>query len=172
MKTLYIIRHAKSSWHFNVLKDHDRPLGSRGRKQVLKMGKHLAKHVKPPDQIITSPASRAFYTALFLGDAWGIEENKLTLNDALYHANQQTLLDIIRSTGENDVLAIFGHNPGLTSLINCFHINGIDNLPTCGIMGFTLDIENWRDLNSARLTPKFYYTPRSIEEDPSPKEAN
>jgi phosphohistidine phosphatase len=136
------------------------------------MGKHLAKHVKPPDQIITSPASRAFYTALFVADAWCIDENKLTLNNALYHADQKTLLDIIRRTVETDVLAIFGHNPGLTSLINCFHINGINNLPTCGIIGFTLDIENWRDLNSARLTPKFYYTPRSIEEDTPPQEAN
>ena len=172
MKTLYIVRHAKSSWHFNMLKDHDRPLGSRGRKQVLKMSKHLAKHVKPPNQIITSTASRAFYTALFVTDAWGIDENKLTLNDALYHADQRTLLDIIRGTGETDILAIFGHNPGLTSLINYFHINGIDNLPTCAIMGFTLDIKNWRDLNSARLRPKFYYTPRSIEDYPPPKEAN
>lgn len=172
MKTLYIIRHAKSSWHFNELKDHDRPLGSRGLKQVLKMGKHLAKHVKPPDQIITSPASRAFYTALFVADAWGIDENKLTLNNALYHADQKTLLDTIRSTVETDVLAIFGHNPGLTSLINYFHINGINNLPTSGIMGFTFDIENWRDVNPARLIPKFYYTPRSIEKDPPSKEAN
>ena len=51
MKTLYIFRHAKSSWNFNSFKDHDRPLGSRGRKQVIKMGKYLAKHVKPPNQI-------------------------------------------------------------------------------------------------------------------------
>ena len=172
MKTLYIFRHAKSSWNFNSFKDHDRPLGSRGRKQVIKMGKYLAKHVKPPNQIISSPASRAFYTALFMADQWDIEENNLTLNDALYHADRQTLLETIRRTGQADVLAIFGHNPGLTSLINCFHINGINNLPTCGIIGFTLDIENWRDLNSARLTPKFYYTPRSIEEDAQPKEAN
>ena len=164
MKTLYIIRHAKSSWHFNMLKDHDRPLGIKGRKQILKMKKYLAKHVKPPDQIITSTASRAFYTALFMADAWGIDENNLILNNAAYHADPQTLLDIIRGVNDPNILAIYGHNPGLTLLINSFHAKGIANLPTCGIMGFTFDIDNWRELNSAHLMPNFYYTPQSIAE--------
>tara|TARA_X000001036_G_scaffold237862_1_gene221904 strand:- start:8179 stop:8676 length:498 start_codon:yes stop_codon:yes gene_type:complete len=163
MKTLYIIRHAKSSWHFNMLKDCNRPLGRRGRKQVLKMSKYLVKHIKKPDQIIASPTSRAFYTALFMADAWDIDENNLILNDALYHADRQTLLNIIRGADHPNILAICGHNPGLTLLINSFHAKGIDNLPTCGIMGFTFDIENWRNLNSEHLMPNFYYTPRSID---------
>ena len=162
MKKLYIIRHAKSSWHFNISKDHDRPLNSRGRLQVLKMGKYLAKNVKPPDQIITSTASRAFYTALFIADAWKIEENKILLNDSFYNADIKILLDIIRNTDHSDILAICGHNPVLTALINKFHAKSINNLPTCGIMGFSFNIENWRSLNSADLLPDFYYTPRSI----------
>ena len=81
-----------------MLKDCNRPLGRRGRKQVLKMSKYLVKHIKKPDQIITSPASRAFYTALFMADAWDIDENNLILNDALYHADRQTLLNIITVT--------------------------------------------------------------------------
>ena len=159
MKTLYIVRHAKSSWHFNALEDHDRPLGRKGRKQVIKMGKYLSKHINQPDKIITSPASRAFYTALFMLDAWGMDENSLILSDSVYHADRQTLLNIIRSADNPDILAICGHNPGLTSLINNFHAKGIDNLSTCGIMGFTFDIESWRDLNSEHLIPNFFYTP-------------
>jgi len=162
MKKLYIIRHAKSSWHFNFSKDHDRPLNSRGRLQVLKMGKYLAKNVKPPDQIITSTASRAFYTALFIADAWKIEENKILLNDSFYNADIKILLDIIRNTNHSDVLAICGHNPVLTLLINKFHAKSISNLPTCSIMGFSFNIESWGSLNSAHLLPDFFHTPRSI----------
>ncbi len=164
MKKLYIMRHAKSSWNFNMSKDHDRPLGSKGRLQVMKMGKYLARYVEPPNKIITSPASRAFYTALFIADAWNIEENKLELNGSFYDANIEKLLNIIRNTNHPDILAICGHNPILTTLINRFHAKGIKNLPTCGIMGFSFDIENWSNLDSAHLLPDFYYTPRSVDE--------
>ena len=79
MKTLYLIRHAKSSWAFD-LSDHERPLGKRGRKDVIKMGQHLAEHQPKPEVLISSTASRAFYTALHICDQMGIDERQIRLD--------------------------------------------------------------------------------------------
>ena len=114
MKTLYLIRHAKSSWSFD-LSDHDRPLGKRGRKDVIKMGKHLASQQPAPEVLISSTASRAFYTALHFCDQYGLDEGNIRLDKNLYHAGAGEILEIVKNSPNCDRLAIFGHNPGFTS---------------------------------------------------------
>lgn len=160
MKTLYIIRHAKSSWNFD-LPDHDRPLGERGRRDVRKMGKHLKKSEPTPDLMITSTASRAFYTALFIADQWGYPEDAIVLSEGLFHAGVDDIVKLVsKLTG--DSVAVFGHNPGFTSLYN--HLTGdhLDNLPTCGVIGVTFPIKTWSEIQPGQGTRSFCAFPKKL----------
>ena len=161
MKTLYLVRHAKSSWTFD-LPDHDRPVGKRGRKDVMKMGQYLSKHQPPPEIIISSSASRAFYTALYLCDFLGVEEDKILLSQQLFHASRDQILDVISQAPTCNILAVFGHNPGITSISN--HLSGayIDNIPTCGIVGIEFDVSSWSEIRSAKGQVTFTYFPKEL----------
>ncbi|MBV6647992.1 MAG: histidine phosphatase family protein [Cyclobacteriaceae bacterium] len=160
MKTLYIIRHAKSSWSFRQLDDFSRPLGERGRRDVLRMGKYLGANVKKPDVLITSTASRAFYTSLFLADAWSIPEEEIVLEPGLYHADGEEALEIIRDYPNANCVAIAGHNPGFTGLTNELSDQHIANIPTCGVVGISFDSDSWDDLGKGNLL--FFHYPKGI----------
>ena len=161
MRTLYIIRHAKSSWTYKHLDDYDRPLGVRGRNDVLRMAKFLSKEISAPEKIVSSPASRAFYTALFLADAWGVQEELVELEAGLYHADEEEIIDIIMGQSA-EILAITGHNPGFTDIVNELTNTSLSNLPTCGIFGISFDIDDWTELEIGKGKQLFYYTPKSI----------
>lgn len=161
MKTLYLIRHAKSSWAFD-LNDHDRPLGKRGRKDVFKMGEHLASKQPPPEVLISSTASRAFYTALFLCDQMGIDEGKVQLEKSLYHAGANEILAIMKRASNCERLAIFGHNPGFTSAANAMANLAFDNIPTCGIVGINFDVKYWSEVAFGKGMLSFFYFPKEI----------
>lgn len=163
MKTLYLIRHAKSSWTFNQLDDFSRPLGEKGRKDVRKMAQFVSRHVEPPEMIVTSSASRAFYTALHLADGWEYEEGKMILEPALYHAEEEELLEVIREYGgTHSILALVGHNPGFTNLYNELTGDWIDNLPTCGIAAITFETDDWEEIGSKKGVKKFIHMPKNL----------
>ena len=105
MKKLILVRHAKSSWSFDC-RDHDRPLGKRGRKDVLKMGKYAKKRISCPELIITSSASRALYTALHLADHWGYPEEKIITSNKLYHSTPLEIGEILSELGQIDSVAL------------------------------------------------------------------
>lgn len=161
MKTLYLIRHAKSSWSFD-LSDHDRPLGKRGRKDVFKMGQHLREHQPKPDALISSTASRAFYTALHICDQMGIDEGQIRLDNGLYHAGSSEILNCIRNAPNCERLAIFGHNPGFTSAANALANLNFDNIPTCGMVGINFSVKYWKDVDFGKGMLSFFYFPKEI----------
>ena len=161
MKTLYIVRHAKSSWSFD-LRDFDRPLGERGRKDVRNMGKYLQGNLDRPKLMITSPASRAFYTALFLADAWGYPEEKIVLDPAFYHGSPNGIIKTLRGLGNESSVAIFGHNPGLTDLANTISQSYIDNIPTCGVVGIRFEMDQWKNLDRTKGQQFTYITPKTL----------
>ncbi len=161
MKTLYLFRHAKSSWSFD-LADHDRPLGKRGRKDVCKMSDFLNQHVTPPEVIISSTASRAFYTALHICDGFGIDEGIIRLTNKLYHAGSTEILDVIRKAPPCERLAIFGHNPGFTLVANQLANLHIGNIPTGAVVGISLDIEDWSQVDFSEGKKMFFYFPKGI----------
>lgn len=161
MKTLYVIRHAKSSWTFN-LDDHDRPLGLRGRRDVRIMGKYLSENVPTPDAMISSTASRALHTALFLADEWGFPEEQMLITKELFHAGPGDILEVI-SRASGDSLAIFGHNPGFTDLVNRLQGEYLDNLSTCAVMGISLDISSWQEVRKAKGKRLFLVTPKRLK---------
>lgn len=160
MKTLYLIRHAKSSWNFE-LPDHDRPLAMRGRHDVLAMGLYLSRNYPTPDQMITSTASRALYTALYIGDEWNYPEEQLILTPDLYHASPEGILNVMQNAQGNS-LALFGHNPGFTELVNLLQPDFLDNLPTCGVMALQFQVNAWSEVGQKKGKRLFYKTPKMI----------
>ncbi|MFZ9045086.1 MAG: SixA phosphatase family protein [Cyclobacteriaceae bacterium] len=163
MKTLDIIRHAKSSWNFQSLDDYSRPLGVRGRRDLKKFSKYITKHnLTAPELIVTSPASRAFYTALHLADAWEYKEESVQLEAALYHADEEETIEVVHEYGHISHLAIVGHNPGLTGLINVLSKQFLENLPTCGIVRSTFAVDSWEEISPETIMSQYRYFPKIL----------
>ena len=156
MKTLYIVRHAKSSWADPMASDFERGLNDRGKRDAPKMGKRLKEKEIHPDVIISSPAKRALSTAKKIAEIIKFEKERVNTDSRLYYADEDTILSVLQGINDSqDIAMIFGHNPGLTDFVNAIsseEIN-IDNIPTCGIVAFSLQVESWKDITwkSAKL---------------------
>src|SRR6185369_16889832 len=166
MKKLYLVRHAKSSWDNVEMDDFDRPLNDRGEKDAPHMAKLLKHRDVVPDRLITSPANRAFSTCQSFAKVFDFDKKKIIIEKKLYHASQETILKVLASLPEHkdkeDVVFLFGHNPGITEFANELLNVSIDNIPTCGIVEATLDIEKWKDISfgCAKMT-SFDYPKKS-----------
>jgi len=154
MKTLYLIRHAKSDRSDETLSDYDRPLNKRGMKDAPLMGSYLADKGIRPDLILSSPALRAQTTALAIARALSYPPDAIRFEHDLYACNAQTILSIIRGVSDDiDTLFVFGHNPEFTECANLITDGDIDNIPTCGVVEMRLKENNWKSIgeNSAEL---------------------
>lgn len=144
MKTLFICRHAKSSWKDLSIGDHDRKLNERGKLNAPFMGKKLIEKNEEIDIFLSSTAKRAFRTARYIAKAFGLKKGEIGRKNELYHAGQRDILRVINGIhNSHNSAAIFGHNPGFTDLAN--HLSGewIDNIPTCGIVKIEFDVDTW-----------------------------
>lgn len=161
MKKLLLYRHAKSSWDDPYLDDHRRPLALRGLRDAPYMAQRLKKKAVIPDAVISSDAERAKATALITAENLHFPKTEIKLRPALYHASAQGILAEIRQAADPyDVLFVFGHNPGLTDLINFFG-GSLDNLPTSGQFGFTFDTDHWADIHPGNAAVWFYDYPKN-----------
>jgi len=100
MKTLFLIRHAKSSWEYTALPDKDRPLNDRGKRDAPKMGKRLAKRDVKPDLILSSPARRALTTAEFIAKKLNYKRKDIVVDDRLYAGAVHDLLNVVHKLGD------------------------------------------------------------------------
>ena len=141
MKTLFLIRHAKSSWDDTALPDKDRPLNDRGRRDAPKMGERLAKRDVKPSLILSSPAVRALRTAEIIAKKLDYRRKDIVVTERLYAAEADDLLDVIHQLGHKvERVMLFGHNPELTELAH--RLSGeITHMPTCVVAEFTFDGE-------------------------------
>jgi phosphohistidine phosphatase len=149
MKTLYIIRHAKSSWDDPNLDDFDRPLNKRGEKNAPVMGKRLKERGLYPTQVLSSPARRTAHTAAIISKSIGFDARHITLEPRLYHADKSEILHVLKQLDiDHHTVLLFGHNPGLTEFINALRNDGkvLPNLPTCGVVAFRCAIQDWKEL--------------------------
>ena len=118
MKTLVLVRHAKSSWSDPSLDDFDRPLNKRGERNAPEMGRRLGESGLQPDIFVSSPANRARSTAEIIAKELDYPADNIIYHGDLYHASPGDLLEAVRSLGDNiETAFLFGHNPGITS--NC-----------------------------------------------------
>ncbi len=150
MKTLYVVRHAKSSWADPNQPDFERGLNERGKRDAPRMGKRLKEKGFHPDLILTSPAKRAFSTAKRIAEILHYPKEKIKTDRILYHADEETILSVVQTINDkHDTVLILGHNPGLTEFVNALAESEvfIDNVPTCGIVAFTLPVDSWKDVN-------------------------
>lgn len=151
MKTIYFVRHAKSSWEFD-LTDHQRPLNDRGLRDAPRVASYVADTLPKPDALRSSDAMRAKTTAFFFAKAYAISEQEIVLDHDLYDFSGNQVLDVIRATDNAiDCLMIFGHNNAMTSIVNTYGDQYIDNVATCGVTAIEFAINNWNDLKPGRV---------------------
>ncbi len=147
MKTIYLVRHAKSSWDFPELSDFDRPLNKRGKKNAPEMGVRLQNQGILPDLLMSSPANRAHTTALNIAEKIGYDKDKIRLNRKIYHASEAELLFLINEVEDDfNTLMLFGHNPGFTDLANILGNDWIDNIPTAGVVCLEFGVDSWKEI--------------------------
>lgn len=147
MKTLTLVRHAKSSWKRPELSDLERPLNKRGKRDAPSMGKRLAKRGARPDHIISSPAKRALATARIIVGELGREESEIEVDERFYHSSASELVDVISGFDNRwDQVMIFGHNPEMTEIVNRLSSEYVENVPTCGVVQLTFDVGGWEEL--------------------------
>ena len=167
VKTLFIIRHAKSSWDASNIDDFERPLNDRGKHDAPRMGKRLKEKDIQPTLLLSSPAKRALSTAKRIAKVLKYPKDDIKTDRRLYHADEETMLTIVRELKEKqDVVMIFSHNPGLTEFVNSL-MDGeldIDNVPTCGVVAFKLDLETWKDVDWGKGKLLFFDYPKSKED--------
>ena len=160
MKTVYLVRHAKSSWADMSLRDIDRPLNKRGFRDAPFMAKMLKGKGARPDALVSSPANRAFTTASYFAKAIDWSPEDIVVEKDIYEAYVSDLFEIVRSLSEEwDTICLFGHNPTFTSFANRFGGRDyIPNIPTCGIVRIESDCKQWSDFSeeNSRLV-EFHY---------------
>jgi phosphohistidine phosphatase len=138
MKTLFLMRHAKSSWK-HPLPDEDRPLADRGERDAPRMGKRLAKRTRTPDLILSSPARRALATARIVAKKLGYEPKGIVVDARLYPSSARQLLDVVRGLDDRlKRVMLFGHNPGFANFARRLS-NEIERMPTAAVAEFSFD---------------------------------
>jgi len=144
MKTLTLVRHAKSSWQDSNLSDKERPLNERGEHDAPMMGKRIVAAGIRPSLIICSPAVRAWSTAKSLAQEIGYPTEFLQREDHLYLASLDQILDVLAlQEAEFNSLLLVGHNPGLTTFANYLLPGLTSNLPTAGVVAVTFEQDDW-----------------------------
>ena len=144
MKTLTLVRHAKSSWKDSSLADRDRPLNKRGKRDAPEMGRRIAAAGIRPSLIVSSPAVRAWTTAKVIANEIGYPREFLQRDNALYLASVNGILDVIVSQdGGFNNLMLVGHNPGFTDFANYLVPGVTNNMPTAGVVSVELGTDDW-----------------------------
>lgn len=162
MKTLYLVRHAKSSWDHPTLDDFERPLNKRGERDAPHMAKRLKEKRVVLDLLLTSPAERASSTARYFAKILLVPDSLLTTDKKLYHASPETLLTIIRQLKDSaTTVMVVGHNPGFTDFANLLLHEHIVNIPTSGIVACTIAIQRWGEVEPGLGKMLFYDYPKN-----------
>lgn len=146
MKNLYLLRHGKSSWDDPDLKDFERPLNSRGLKDVPLMAKRFSARQSGIDCIVCSPATRTKTTATMFAEAISYRGDGVVSNPELYFAGVGMFLKAAKLMDASfESAMLVGHNPAITDFANAMTGGDIDNIPTCGLVHLSLEIDSWED---------------------------
>jgi phosphohistidine phosphatase len=164
MKEVIIVRHAKSDWGNETLKDVDRHLNERGYNDAYFTGEWYARNHSAPDLMISSTATRALNTALIFARAMNFKMDNFRLEKKLYEANSETILSIIREQEEGQCLMLFGHNPGFTNISNELSEEMFfDNVPTCGIVSLAFEAGSWKEITVHKGKLRYYKFPKDFK---------
>lgn len=163
MKKIIVVRHAKSSWEFNVI-DHERPLNQRGINDAHRLSKHMEIDPKSIDLILSSDSRRTTETSKIFVSNLNLTDKKIEYLYELYDFDGRDLIRIVKScTPDVNTLMVFGHNHAVTDFVNTFGNQFIDNVPTSGVVIIEFNITDWKDLNKGKTVLTLF--PRDLKND-------
>lgn len=161
MKTLLIVRHAKSSWDSASMPDISRPLNDRGKKDAPVMARRLINAGILIDRFVSSPARRAKETAEAFAHEFGQRPKDIEFVTELYHALPPVFKQVIAGLDDkDDTVAIFAHNPGITAFANMLTTVRLDNMPTCSVFAVQSPTAHWNEFFSAGPEYQFFHYPK------------
>jgi len=161
MKTLYMVRHAKSSWKHDVI-DHQRPLKGRGKRDGALVSEHVAGFIESPEKMISSDAVRALSTAQYFKESFKISDEDFSTNHELYDFSGQNVMKVIKELDDDlEKVMIVGHNHAFTSIVNMLGNEYIDNLPTCGFVIIEFKVNSWSAISTGKTTEMVF--PRDLK---------
>lgn len=164
MKSLYIMRHAKSSWEYPDLCDEERPLLEKGVKRTHKIIHFLKSKNVTLDLIISSHAVRALETAKMIAGAMNYPEDRIDIRKRVYHGDTDELLKELFSLDDSiESVLIVGHNPGFTRFANYFLNDQIEWLPTSGVVRIDFRAASWNDIVDAAAEKIFLVYPKLLK---------
>ncbi len=159
MKTLFVLRHAKSNWDNSDLSDFERPLNSRGLDTARFIGGLIYERNLQPQIIISSPAKRAKQTAVLVKELAEISK-PIIFDERIYEASPLTLFNLIREFDDKfESVMIVGHNPGFEDLVRTLTGETVV-MPTAALAKINLDIENWHELDAVSNELEFLIRPK------------
>ncbi len=164
MKTLVIVRHAKSSWDNANLSDFERPLNKRGERDAPFMARLIKEKNIKADLIISSPAVRALSTAQAFAKEQGIPENKIIKKELIYNSGFSEILRMLQTIDDQiKTTMLFGHNPDISHLCSYLSGNYFESVPTCGSVCIDFHkVERWADIDDRNGTMRFFEYPRKF----------
>jgi len=161
MKTLIVVRHAKSSWANIGERDFDRNLNDRGKEDAPAMAEKLLHTKIKVDAFVSSPAKRTCKTAKAFIEAFGKTKKEIILIDDLYNAPSEIFYETVNGLNdEYEAVAVFGHNPGITDFVNTLCNTHIDEMPTCSMFAVQIPITSWMNFKDAEKEFLFFKFPK------------
>jgi phosphohistidine phosphatase len=165
MKTLYLMRHAKSSWNFDGLSDQERPLNSRGRTDAPSMGQALAERNIQLQLLVSSPAVRALSTAALVAKELDYPPERIEVVDGIYEADLDRLADVIHGLpDEAETVLLVGHNPTITDTANHFSPSAVPEMATAAVVCLRFQSETWADVSRHNAELYFVDSPKNHED--------
>jgi len=162
MKTLILVRHAKSSWDNMGMDDIDRPLNERGKEDAPVMAKRLKDKKIDIDIFVSSPAKRAHKTCKYFAKEYDLDKKDIVLVDKLYGASVIAFLEVISKLNDKHKSAIiFSHNPGITEFANTLTTVHLDNMPTCSMFAVQANISHWSEFSKSEKNFLFFDYPKN-----------
>ena len=164
MKTLIIIRHAKSGWDNPSLSDFNRTLTERGKSDAAMMAKRIITNAIKIDAFVSSPAKQAKKTAKIFMKEYEKDEKDLLLIPSLYESSVEDFYDAVETLDDkNEAVAIFSHNPGITEFVNSLECSPIYNMPTCAVFALKIKTKHWKEFHEAEKEFLFFDYPKNEE---------
>jgi phosphohistidine phosphatase len=161
MRTLYILRHAKSSWDDSALRDFDRPLNERGVRSAKLIGGHLRSTNSSFTLVVSSPARRTAETTSLVLES-GEYEVPVKYDSRIYEASLRQLLAVVEDVDDtNESILLVGHNPGMEQLLECLTLQE-RRMPTAALVRVELNVGSWRSVQRGVGELEWYVTPKTL----------
>jgi phosphohistidine phosphatase len=164
MKTLYIVRHAKSSWKDAELKDFERPLKRRGVRDAFLIAEKLSELNITPQHVLSSPSVRAYETAKIFCNTLSFSKENIETNSSIYNATLEELQTILLNIDNKlNAVMMFGHDPGLTNFVAYLTKQSYEKIPTSGVVAIQFETDQWNKIEEHSGKIVFFIYPKMFE---------